>query len=394
MKINQQKSRLWLTAWLCLLFVSFFGSIQAQTQVTFGLSNVSGSNCSATANTMTYDLWISNTGTNALKLQSVAFGINFSSTITASAPTISSVIAANSWESSFAPVLASATTGSNVTGSNRHIRFTTNGSGMNSSNSPELVANTWYRVATITVTLTNQAAWVPNSSPNFSMVLSGTGLTATTANVYVGAATVATALTTVSGGRVLAPITCNPTLNAPSCTAATLSSVITNQSCSNVNNGAIDLTATGGSPAPTFAWTKVGGGFNAVSEDISGLAPGDYTVVATSGACSSTATYTVGAGAEATTVPSTVSACGSYTWPQNGQTYTASGTYTAVSGCTTYELTLNVTPIPVQPTLACYETATFNNTTCSWDVTGTQPVVFLFMGCNRNTTGTTNISML
>ncbi|MDP5158235.1 MAG: T9SS type B sorting domain-containing protein, partial [Flaviramulus sp.] len=28
----------------------------------------------------------------------------------------------------------------------------------------------------------------------------------------------------------------------------------------------------------------------------------------------------------------------------------------------------------VQPTLACYETATFNTTTCLWDVTGVQPV--------------------
>ncbi|MCE2846928.1 MAG: T9SS type A sorting domain-containing protein, partial [Sphingobacteriales bacterium] len=28
---------------------------------------------------------------------------------------------------------------------------------------------------------------------------------------------------------------------------------------------------------------------------------------------------------------------------------------------------------PAQPTLACYETASFNTTTCSWDVTGTQP---------------------
>jgi hypothetical protein len=28
---------------------------------------------------------------------------------------------------------------------------------------------------------------------------------------------------------------------------------------------------------------------------------------------------------------------------------------------------------PSQPTLACYETATFNTTTCAWDVTGTQP---------------------
>jgi gliding motility-associated-like protein len=29
---------------------------------------------------------------------------------------------------------------------------------------------------------------------------------------------------------------------------------------------------------------------------------------------------------------------------------------------------------PVQPVLACYQSATFNTTTCSWDVTGTQPV--------------------
>jgi len=28
---------------------------------------------------------------------------------------------------------------------------------------------------------------------------------------------------------------------------------------------------------------------------------------------------------------------------------------------------------PTQPTTACYETATFNNATCQWDVTGTQP---------------------
>jgi hypothetical protein len=29
---------------------------------------------------------------------------------------------------------------------------------------------------------------------------------------------------------------------------------------------------------------------------------------------------------------------------------------------------------PTQPTLACYESATFNTTTCAWDVTGTQPL--------------------
>jgi len=30
--------------------------------------------------------------------------------------------------------------------------------------------------------------------------------------------------------------------------------------------------------------------------------------------------------------------------------------------------------LPIKPTLACYQTATFNTTSCQWDVTGTQPV--------------------
>ena len=37
------------------------------------------------------------------------------------------------------------------------------------------------------------------------------------------------------------------------------------------------------------------------------------------------------------------------------------------------EVTITVTAAPPAPTTACYETATFNNTTCAWDVTGTQP---------------------
>jgi uncharacterized repeat protein (TIGR03803 family) len=39
----------------------------------------------------------------------------------------------------------------------------------------------------------------------------------------------------------------------------------------------------------------------------------------------------------------TTSACDSYTWSENGQTYTASGTYTVVTGCHTEELVLTIT---------------------------------------------------
>jgi hypothetical protein len=82
-----------------------------------------------------------------------------------------------------------------------------------------------------------------------------------------------------------------------------------------------------------------------------------------------------------------VTACGSYVWPVDGNTYTASGTYSSVTGCLTEFLNLSVTPIPAMPTLACYETATFNATTCTWDVTGSPaaPIVTTESVCSTYT---------
>ncbi|WP_290866491.1 hypothetical protein, partial [Flavobacterium sp.] len=37
-------------------------------------------------------------------------------------------------------------------------------------------------------------------------------------------------------------------------------------------------------------------------------------------------------------------------------------------------IVVTVNPMPIAPTVLCYQTATFNTTTCAWDVTGTQPV--------------------
>ena len=75
------------------------------------------------------------------------------------------------------------------------------------------------------------------------------------------------------------------------------------------------------------------------------------------------------------------SACESYTWI-NGVTYTNStNTPTklfpggSAAGCDSLvTLNLTITPRPAQPQIACYETATFNNSTCSWDVTGEMPI--------------------
>ena len=106
---------------------------------------------------------------------------------------------------------------------------------------------------------------------------------------------------------------------------------------------------------------------------------GTYTWTGTNSVgCDSVATLnlTILSNCTPTSSTETITACNSYAW--KGTSYTASGTYTwtgtNAAGCdSVVTLNLTITPQPAQPALACYETASFNTTTCSWDVTGTQP---------------------
>ncbi|MFM7014732.1 MAG: T9SS type A sorting domain-containing protein [Bacteroidota bacterium] len=228
----------------------------------------------------------------------------------------------------------------------------------------------------LTITNTN---FISGQSASLAWVTTS-GFTA-----YVGTSTTVTNFNTTTNRTLGTP--CSITIPS-TCTAPSLSSIVGNQSCSNVNDGSIDLTASNGSPAPTFAWSGPNG-FSATTEDLTGLAPGSYTVVASSGSCTASGTYNVGAGATANTYTNSVTACQSYTWSKNGQTYTQSGSYTSVSGCNTDILNLTINQAPAQPTVACYETATFNSSTCQWDVTGTQPAqptLACYETANFNTT--------
>ncbi len=58
-------------------------------------------------------------------------------------------------------------------------------------------------------------------------------------------------------------------------------------------NGSIDITLTGGTGPFTINWTGPNG-FTAATADISGLCEGIYTITVTSGACSTSSSYTVG----------------------------------------------------------------------------------------------------
>lgn len=197
------------------------------------------------------------------------------------------------------------------------------------------------------------------------------GLLAGTYNVTV---TDANACTTTATANVTGPATA---------VAVALNSK-TNVSCNGNNNGAINITASGGTPGYTYAWSD-----GSAAEDRTGLAPGTYTVTVTdTRGCTATRTETITqpAGLVLTTTktdPScppggnpSVSSNGAidltvsggtgpytYNWadltppptePQD-RTGLAAGTYTVTvtdnNGCTamTSVTLINTNPSPVQP---------------------------------------------
>ncbi len=69
------------------------------------------------------------------------------------------------------------------------------------------------------------------------------------------------------------------TISEPTVLASTETNV--DVSCFGAANGTIDLSITGGTAPYTIDWDNDGTGDNDDSEDLSGLAPGDYTVLVT-----------------------------------------------------------------------------------------------------------------
>mgnify|MGYP000861088032 CR=1 FL=1 len=327
MKSIRNSVRILRSAGLILLMVmtaGVFSYVSAQ-HVT-----MSTANCTATSTYVEFDVTVVNDGTVALAFNSTTIRIALPSSIinTTDACTVSYQ------GSSEFPLLFTTGNNQSYTASSRLITATTSPSQYTSATAISLP---------IGVTKTIARYRVTKNSGTFTANASGAMVWNTTSDVvlYVNGASTTTNFNSTTNRTLATPCT----LTIPSaCTAPSLSATTTDVTCNGGSDGAIDLTTTGGSSPFTYAWTKTGdGSFSAATQDLTGLTAGTYNVTVTaSGGCTTSASYTVTQPAALSSIVSTVTACGSYTWSVNGQTYTSSGTYNATIGCQPYTLNLTI----------------------------------------------------
>jgi len=140
------------------------------------------------------------------------------------------------------------------------------------------------------------------TSTNYIYTLSGTNYSGATVNESVTTTALNYTFTPKAGTytvKVSDANSCEKTTNQITLTqpsaALAIAESITNITCNSQNNGAIDLTISGGTVNYSFAWTKTGNaGYSANSKDINSLSPGVYNVTVTdSNNCTVSKSFTV-----------------------------------------------------------------------------------------------------
>jgi hypothetical protein len=211
-----------------------------------------------------------------------------------------------------------------------------------------------------TYKITNTVAWA--SSTNASMWLqnvTASGRTNSSVNGYpFGQSTGAVAISTtapVAGALALGYTQAAPLsllLNSNVCATSASQTASTSVTCFGGSDGSSTITL---SPVPTassITYTVDGGSSQSATLvagafTVAGLTAGTHTVVISNTGCSNVTASSVSVGSPSQLTNSvTETACDTFTWSVNGQTYTQSGIYTGTStngsGCSVEE-TLNLT---------------------------------------------------
>ena len=336
---------------LMMMMLSIAGYSQAcpGNQVTVTFVNILED---ATHTQVEFDVWISNTGTTALKLAALQGSVIINTGFLPAGAT-----------GTFTTVTTPAATGNFPAFNNpgpsyviatRQLKWTETAVSLSSGNTIDLLPNTPKKFARFrfTSSLPFTSGFAGVITPSFTVA---GGITNVLATIYCSGNPNSTGLGSATAGTLVLPSPYNITLNPPSTCFTSGTYTQTPVTCFGGNNGTATITMSpipadlNGSyvldgAAPSSGTLSPTGQFT-----ITGLTAGPHTLsVTSSGTCTTPVSvpFTIGGPAGPLTNTTTITACDSYTWSVTGATYTASNTITGSSvngsGCTVNE-TLNLT---------------------------------------------------
>jgi hypothetical protein len=354
-----------------MLFLAMF-TIAGKAQVLNGQYAMSISSVTSTANTIDVSLTIAvNSPAEGMRFGGFSTSINFNTAII-NGGTISAAYVAGTRSNALSAMPSNAivltTAGS--------IRLQT----VSLSPGVDMLPGTTYTLGTWRITNTN--AWATGNASLWlqNLLVSGKTNSAVLGQPF-GVSSGSTFAYTTTAGNPAPGVVLSHSSAAPYsitvgqiCATAASQTASTAVSCFGSTNGSSTITL---SPVPTHtsvSYTVDGGSTQTAtltsgSFTITGLSAGDHTVVISDSGCGNVSATGVTVGTpNQLTNSTTASACDSYVWSVNGQTYTASGTYTATntSGACPVEETLNLTITPSS-------IHTVNHTACgsyTWPTTG------------------------
>ncbi|HNB81079.1 MAG TPA: hypothetical protein PLP14_03210 [Chitinophagaceae bacterium] len=300
-------------------------------------------------NQFTYDIFLYNTGTVPYLLRGYSCGLIHAAGLN-NGGTITHTFLSR--DAAFPTAFPVVTPG--YTPATNHIRLTTLNAA--SGNEVSMAPGSSVRLATMRIA-TNAATFATNFAPALTMqLLTQSGRTSCVATCMVGTTSyavnsagnnpIAGSLQLLTGVMNAPCFYLNPSGNA-------LSSQVTgstNVNCYNGSDGTAQITLSGIGSAASGTYTINGGAPHAYAASpftITGLSAGtSYFVITTSTGCVTTDSVTLTAPTVPLTATESATACDSYTWPVDNASYTASGVYTGsmigTSGCPVY-VTLTLT---------------------------------------------------